>query len=192
MGGFDLCKLGARLTLLLACCGSAQAGERVALQGSGATVEIPRGWTNAFMDSDPPMIMLRACDPAVKDGCLVMAEMTLENLKGDRAPASLDAVFRDASVVSDVNPAPAKQIKIAGYDAVETVVLGDVNYNYGNGKGDTAKMAYRKLTLQVGSAFYRCDVSTSPKQDAARWRPALIEFCSSLQFADAKSPIGKK
>jgi len=192
MSGFDRCKLGAHLVLLLACCGSALAGERVALEGSGATVEIPPGWANAFVDSDPPMVVLRACDPAMKDGCLVMAEMTLENLKGERAPASLDAVFRDASVVSAVNPVPAQWIKVAGHDAVETVVLGDVNYNYGGGKGDTAAMAYRMLTLQVGSSFYRCGVSASPKQDPARWRPALIEFCSSLQFADAKRPIGKK
>lgn len=175
-----LCNAGVCAAIWLAWGGIALAGERIALPGSDATVEAPRGWAALPMMSDPPSLRWQACDPATADGCRVLAEMDLERLAGDRVPASLEAVFRGASTVGPENPAPAQRIEVAGHDAVETVVVSPL--------GTT----HRALTLKAGSAFYRCGLSASPKQDPARWRPALIEFCSSLQFADAKRPIGKK
>lgn len=173
-------KAGVCVALWLACCGIASASERIALPGSDATVEAPQGWSMVPMASDPPSLRLQACDPATTDGCRVMAEMDLERLQGDRAPASLDAVFNAALSVNAENPVPAQRIEVVGQNAVETVVVAP------------SKTTYRAITLQAGPAFYRCGLSTSPMQDPTRWRPALVEFCSSLQFADAKSPIGKK
>lgn len=168
------------LALSLAYCGVATAGERMAFEGSDVTVEAPGG--SMVMANDASSLHLNVCDPAVADGCQVLAQMYVEKLSGGREPASLDAVFRTASAVSADNPVPARRIKVAGYDAVETASLGDVNYNYGGGRGDTAKMAYRAITLQAGAAFYRCGISASPDADWAHWRGALHEFCSSLRI----------
>ncbi|MCL1633497.1 hypothetical protein M2650_02385 [Luteimonas sp. SX5] len=176
--------------LLLAGCGVAAAGERIALEGSDVTVEVQHDWM--MMASDASSLHLNVCNPAMADGCQVLAQMYVEKLSGAMAPASLDAVFRSASVVSADNPVPARWIKVAGYDAVETAALGDVNYNYGEGRGGTAKMAYREITLRAGPAFYRCGVSASPDADWTRWRGALHDFCSSLRFVDAKKTIGTK
>lgn len=184
------------LTLALAC-GSAGAGERMALQGSDATVVAPEGWTVFHMSSDPPFLRLTACDPAVAGGCQVLAEMDLERLQGGRAPASLDAVFSEAAAMQAKSPVlghavPLQRLKVAGHEAVETFSVGDVNYNFGGGDGATSKSAYRAITLQAGSTFYRCTVSTSQPVDAGRWRGALIEFCSSLNIAQAERPTGKQ
>lgn len=122
--------------------------------------------------------------------------MDLERLQGDRAPASLDAVFSEAAAAQAKSPVfghtvPLQRLKVAGHQAVETFSVGDVNYNFGGGEGATSKSADRAITLQAGSTFYRCTVSTSQLADADRWRGALIEFCSSLNIAQAERPTGK-
>lgn len=183
--------------MLVLACSAAGAGERVTLQGSGATIIVPNGWVVSHVFSDPPSLHLWACDPAISDGCQVLAEMDLERLQGDRAPVSLEGVFREAAAAQAKSPVsrfsvPLQRLKVAGHEAVETFSVDDVIYDFGGGEAATSKSAYRAITLQAGSTFYRCTVSTSQLVDADRWRGALIEFCSSLNIAQAESPTGKQ
>ncbi len=171
---------------------SAVAGERVALEHSATTVQVPFGWSVMPVSSDAPSLHVAACDPGVTAGCQVLAEMDVEHLLADRRPASLQAVFDATSNMDPVSQATAQRLKVAGREAVETFSLNPVTYDYADGSGETVRMAYRAITLQAGMELYRCSLSVAPKRDSPRWRAALIEFCSSLKVADARSATGKK
>lgn len=177
----------------------AHAGARVGIEGAAASVEVPAGWVVAPVSTDAPYLQLTLCDPARSDAnsCLVLGEMSIEQLVDARAPASLDAVLEDARArhaeakEADRLSAP-RRLTVSGHDAVEQAGVGDIHYNYGPAGSEWGKMAFHSLTLHDGSAFYRCNLSVAPTGYSSELRRALHQFCSSLQSTGSHSQSGQQ
>ncbi len=178
----------------------AVAGERVQLEGAPVTVEVPDGWVIAPVSRDGgAYLQLTLCDPELStaNSCAMKGELSLEQLDGARAPASLDTVLSAAQNEYD-NTAEAERLLaprrlfVAGRHAVEEAGLGDIHYDYVGGGGESAKIAIHSLTLQDNQVFYRCMLSAPPSEYDDELSKALHEFCSSLQFSGSDSQSGQQ
>lgn len=175
---------------------SALAGQRVAVEGSPITVEVPAGWIVAPVSSSVPQLTLNLCDPLVREGCLRRGEMSVEWLLEARAPASLDAVFAQAQAayeqaLPDQRIAAPRRLTSAGRAAVESSAIGQATYDYVGGGGSTVPEGYLSVTLQDGASFYRCAAISQPDH-VADLRADLIEFCNSIQINGSSSQSGQQ
>jgi hypothetical protein len=162
-------------------CVHAAAGERIALEGSNASIEVPEGWSVVPATGENPFLMLNLCDSNVADGCLVRAELLIAQLTREQAPPSLDA--RLAQWQQDTTQkvvAPPTRLKIGERDAIEAVTRGAHSDHI------SKQVFFDTILLQEGDRYYTCSMTMDPP-DYIALKSVLHDFCASVRFTTAQS-----
>ena len=162
-------------------CAHAIAAERVALEGSNASVELPVGWSLVPATGESPFLMLNLCDPKVADGCLVRAELLIEQLKPERAPRSLDARLSQwQQDTTQKTVAAPLRLKIGERDAIESVTRGAHSDHI------SKEVFFDTMLLQEDGRYYTCSMTMDPP-DYIALKSVLHDFCASIRFTTAQS-----
>jgi len=173
------------LCVLVACaCSSALAAERIALEGSQATVEVPDGWKRMSVGSSEPFALFYLCsegaEPQPNGACTVRAEFNVEQLIGDRMPQSLDARFGEwtKNDASDHRVSAPTHFPLAGNEAIEVVTKGQHSSHI-------RKLVYfDTVVVRTADAYFACNLIVDPP-DYMALQGIARSICGSLQLTNA-------
>jgi hypothetical protein len=173
--------LGAAVVSCAFACSHALAAQRIAIDGSDASVELPEGWSVVPATGETPFVMLNLCDPTMTDGCLVRAELMLEQMTSEQMPHSLDDRLAQwqADSARNVVVAPA-HLAIGGRDSIESVIRGAHSDHI------QKEVFFDTILLREGDRYYTCSMTMNPP-DYIALKGVLHDFCASLRFTTAQS-----
>ena len=162
------------------CSLSANASERVTLEGANATVEAPTGWIRMPVSGEAPLLMFDLCDSHVADGCAVRAELILNQLLSIQAPASFDEKLEEWKKIpiAKIVSAPVRK-SIGKNEAIEIVVKQQHSIH------QPKIVNSGTILMRAGDHYYSCSIMVDPG-DYATLKQVWQDFCASLNFDTVK------